>query len=122
MLVKEGENVAYSSAIADKYLEEVDRHEGSEDHYNYFESLISGRDLNSDQQLGDNFRRIFPAQVLKDCAMASAVRRTLEAAPEEDRLLVIAGLGHLEYRFGVPERVDRHQLVHEDRTCIVTVR
>ena len=122
MLVKEGEDVAYSSAIDNNYLEEVDKHEGSESHYNFFESLISGRDLNSDQEVGENFRKIFPAQVIKDCAMASTVRRSLEAAAEEDKFLVIAGLGHLEYRFGVPERVDRHGLVTPDRTVIVSVR
>ena len=122
MLVKEGENVAYSSAIDNNYLEEVDKHEGSESHYNFFESLISGRDLNSDQDVGENFRRIFPAQIIKDCAMASTVRRSLEVAAEEDKFLVIAGLGHLEYRFGVPERVDRHGLVAPDRTVIVSVR
>ena len=63
MLVKEGEDVAYSSAIENNYLEDVDRIPGTEEHYNFFESLISGRDVNSDQEIGENFRRIFPAQV-----------------------------------------------------------
>ena len=122
-LVKDGEEAAYQSAIEENYLAEKDRMPGSEAHYNFFESLISGRDLNSqDQTAGDNFRRIFPAQVLKDCAMASRIRRVLESAGEEDKCLVIAGLGHLEHGFGVPERVDRHNMMAEDQSCIITVR
>ena len=96
--------------------------EGSEAHYNFFESLISGRDINSDQSPGENFRRIFPAQVLKDCAMACRIRRGLEDSAEDDKVLVIAGLGHLEYRLGVPERVDQHQILPRDQSAIITVR
>ena len=54
--------------------------------------------------------------------MALTVWRSLEAAAAEDKFLVIAGLGHLEYRFGVPERVDRHGLLAPERTVIVSVR
>ena len=35
---------------------------------------------------------------------------------------MIAGLGHLEYKFGVPERVAQHNLISDDETCIITVR
>ena len=121
-MVRDGEETAYQSAIDENFLEEKDRMAGSEAHYNFFESLISGRDLNSDQTAGENFRRIFPAQVLKDCVMASQIRRALQSAGTEDKFLVIAGLGHLEYRFGVPERVDLHDIMAKDETCIITVR
>ncbi len=49
-------------------------------------------------------------------------RKCLETSTPEDLLLVIAGSGHIDYRFGVPERVDRYGLVPKDQTCIVTVR
>lgn len=43
---------------------------GSDDHYDAFESLISGRDLYDEDQAADQrFRGIFAAQVLKDAAM-----------------------------------------------------
>ena len=39
---------------------------GSDQHYNFFESLISGRDLNTEfDTVGDRFKKIFPAQILK---------------------------------------------------------
>ena len=121
-MVREGEETAYKAALDSGYLEEKDRMVGSEAHYNFFESLISGRDITSGQSPGENFRRIFPAQVLKDCAMAARIRRGLEDSAEEDKLLVIAGLGHLEYRLGVPERVDQHQIISRDQSAIITVR
>ena len=121
-MVREGEETAYNTAFESGYLEEKDRMGGSEAHYNYFESLISGRDINSGQSPGENFRRIFPAQVLKDCAMAAMIRRGLESSAQEDKLLVIAGLGHLEHRLGVPERVDQHQIISQEQTAIITVR
>ena len=86
MLVKEGEDVAYRSALENKYLEKEDIIAGSEEHYNFFESLISGRDLNSDQPVGDNFRRIFPAQIIKDCVMASVIRRCIQSSSIDDKV------------------------------------
>ena len=86
MLVKEGEEFAYLEAMKNDYLEEQDKMIGSEEHYNFFESLISGRDPNSDQTVGENFRRIFPAQVLKDCVMASMVRREIQKSDPQDKV------------------------------------
>ena len=50
------------------------------------------------------------------------IRKKLTAGTGDDLLLVIAGSGHIDYRFGVPERVDRYGLVPIDQTCIITVR
>ena len=54
--------------------------------------------------------------------MAGRIRRGLESSAEDDKLLVIAGLGHLEYRLGVPERVDRHDILSQEKAAIITVR
>ncbi len=48
------------------YLDEEKYLNGSSDHYNLFESLISGRNLESQPQPSDKFRKIFPAQIIKD--------------------------------------------------------
>jgi len=49
--------------------------EGSDEHYNWFESLISGRSLATNYAgVGDSLRRIFPAQIIKDCTMAATIR------------------------------------------------
>jgi len=122
MLVKEGEDVAYASVANLGYLQEEDKLAGSEDHYNFFDSLISGRDLNSDQEISERFKKIFPAQVLKDSVMASSIRKGIESSGKEDKFLVIAGSGHVDYRFGVPERLDRMNIFPRDQTCIITVR
>ena len=83
--------------------------------------MISGRDLNADQEVSDRFKKIFSAQVLKDSVMASSIRKGVETSGLKDKFLVIAGSGHLDFRFGVPERLDRLNLVPKNQTCIVTV-
>lgn len=57
---------------------------------------------------GKSLDRIVYAQALRDAVMASTITKYLEGPKTKDRLLlVIAGNGHLNYGFGVPERVKR---------------
>jgi len=128
-LVSEGEEVAHKklSEIDESLAEYVKNHyiEGSEDHYNLFESLISGRKLTgcSDdaKNPSDRFRKIFPAQVFKDSVMAGVIAKHLnDSKSSDDKFLVICGSGHLEYGFGVPERLTK--LLGKDETCSITAR
>mmetsp|Transcript_55591 Transcript_55591/g.110412 ORF Transcript_55591/g.110412 Transcript_55591/m.110412 type:complete len:464 (-) Transcript_55591:116-1507(-) len=73
--------------------------------YNYFESLISGRDMHGPILPSERLRAMFPAQVIKDAAMAHKVCSLLDAAPPRDKVLVICGVGHSGYGYGVPERI-----------------
>jgi uncharacterized iron-regulated protein len=55
-----------------------------------------------------SLKRIIFAQALRDTVMAANITRYLEGVNTKERLLiVIAGSGHLNYGFGVPERVKR---------------
>jgi uncharacterized iron-regulated protein len=46
------------------------------------------------------------AQAIRDATMAQAVVRFLESAEGKDRIMmVVAGTGHVNYGFGIPERV-----------------
>ena len=75
---------------------------GSAAHYARFHQLVAGPDA----PVSDRYRRLFDAQVLKDSAMAWRIRATLAAARSPDaRVLAICGTGHVDFRFGVPERV-----------------
>ena len=57
---------------------------------------------------GKTLDRVIFAQALRDAVMASTITKYLEGPKTKDRLLlVIAGNGHLNYGFGVPERVKR---------------
>merc|ERR1719334_1253265 len=122
LLVQKGEDEAYGEVIKLGFMQERDKMAGSPNHYDFFESLISGRNLNGGKPPGDNFRRIFPAQVLKDCVMASTVRTGLSVAGPDDKFLVIAGSGHLDYGLGVPERVNMFGELSQEEECIITVR
>ena len=72
--------------------------EGHEDHYRYFQGLISG-DFDT---VTDRFRRIFPCQVLKDSFFAQIVKRLSAGS----RVFGICGSGHLDFDYGVPERLE----------------
>ena len=79
--------------------------EGSELHYNMFESMISGRDMyDNSQKPVDKFRQMFKAQLIKDVAMAHRVNELIKEKPDE-RYFIIAGYGHMKHYQGVPERV-----------------
>jgi len=52
--------------------------------------------------------RIVLAQALRDATMATAVAEFLDTPQGKDRLMaVVAGNGHINYGFGIPERVQK---------------
>lgn len=124
-LVNNGEEATLKQVAELGYIDLNDYQRGSEDHYNEFESLISGRNLALNRTPTDRFRKIFGAQVLKDQAMATRVIEQIKKrASEDDTYLVIMGKGHCEYGFGVPERVlsSLQKLSLNLPTAIVTTR
>lgn len=102
---------------------------GSDAHYAFFEALIAGQPEVDGAAWGGGtgggvgsggggFRRIFPAQTVKDVCMAAAVARAFRELPPAQAggdgapygrgsgvVVVLAGTGHLDFGFGVPERV-----------------
>ncbi len=56
---------------------------------------------------GFDFEKFYQAQVVWDETMADTASRVLASEGGPDRLVVIAGSGHIERRFGVPERAAR---------------
>lgn len=56
-----------------------------------------------------NLDRIVLAQALRDETMARAVVRFLTSPEGQDSImLVVVGSGHVNYGFGIPERVEKH--------------
>ena len=107
-LVKEGADAALAAAKEKNYLGADETCNGTAEHYDYFDSLISGRDLHDkDQKPGERFRRIFPAQIMKDAAMAWKVSRLLSdpKTDDDEMFVLIMGNGHMGYNHGVPERL-----------------
>ena len=80
---------------------------GTDTHFAYFRQLLADAASDSTVAPSPRVRSYFNAQVLKDSAMAWRIRETLRTAPTpECRVLAICGTGHVDYRHGVPERVD----------------
>lgn len=133
MLMKEGEKPALKAAS--KWLPKDVNLDGSDFHYNVFESLLSGRSIykkdaseNQEEETvdepSDQFRNIFKAQVLKDEAMAHRVTELIQKNEDKEesdneKFLVIAGNGHLLHYCGVPERVLRENPEMAADTCLV---
>ena len=56
---------------------------GSDAHYNFFESLLTGRDMHSTSPASDKYREMFKAQVIKDASMAHRVVTLMDEADKE---------------------------------------
>jgi arsenite methyltransferase len=133
MLMKDGEKTALEAAS--EWLPDDVNLDGSDFHYNVFESLLSGRSIYKNNspdedeeemadEPSDQFRKIFKAQVLKDEAMAHRVTGLIQKNENKEegnneKFLVIAGNGHLLHYCGVPERVLRENPEMAADTCLV---
>jgi len=119
-LVKESESAALKSA-APWLRPNTTQLEGSDFHYNLFESMISGRNIHDGKPPKSKFQTIFKAQLLKEEAMAHKVNQLIrESDNENDKFLVIAGNGHLSHYQGVPERVFSEHPELINQSCLVT--
>eukprot|EP01083_Nonionella_stella_P272058 922347_1 len=86
---------------------------GSEKHYQYFYYLLSDQVVPFDQMvrnkengLFDSYGKIFVAQCFKDTVMAYNIMK-LWMTKKYDKIVIIAGHGHLDCGFGVKERIEQ---------------
>lgn len=120
IFLHQGQQTALQLATQNGFLQNQDQFiPGSEEHYNYFESLITGRNINFDPSPSENFRKIFPAQIFKDCVMASVISKHIS---DDVKVVVICGRGHCDYGFGVPERVQRLGNIQRNEWKMISVR
>ncbi|PRP74437.1 hypothetical protein PROFUN_06566 [Planoprotostelium fungivorum] len=76
---------------------------GTQEHYEQFRNTMTGLVSGGDEE---KIKRLFDAQVLKDSVMAAKIFSLVANSSSDDvNIMVIAGTGHLDYGFGVPERV-----------------
>lgn len=121
-------------AVSESYPEfDLDRYfiqkPGSDEHYAYFESMIHGlsrrpRPEDIGSLITGQMKRIFPAQIIKDASMASAIDRVLKEAkdPAEVGVFGICGNGHSDYQYGVPERLDKGLSKPDGKAFVITSR
>ena len=125
LLMKEGIDSALNAAVKSGYISPNETLKGTDAHYNFFEGLLTGRnihDKNTLKYITDRFRtKMFPAQILKDASMAYTVRNILEQKEYsgDDKILVVCGVGHMLYSHGVPERIFDRKLLKENGTLRV---
>ena len=109
-----GLSKALRTAKTRGYIHPNEACEGSEAHYNFFESLITGRSQ-ADPEVSDSFRQLFPAKQLRDASMAYQVQKLLGQAASADRFLLLCGRQHMAHGFGLPERLGELR----EQTCLV---
>ncbi len=78
---------------------------GSKKHREYFEALV--RQSAPMMSTGLSLDRFFLAQIVKDSSMAYSISQILLQNPEV-WVVAIMGKGHMEYGYGVPERVKKN--------------
>ena len=106
MVMREGVEPALAAAKAKGYVAPDETCVASDAHYNFFESLLTGRNMHDPSSPpADTYRSMFPAQIIKDAAMAHKVASLILSSHPGDRFLVICGVGHSAYSHGVPERI-----------------
>ena len=86
---------------------------GDQNHYQYFRYLLSNKVVpfnemikNEKTGLYDQYGSIFVAQCFKDTVMAYNIMK-LWLTNEYDKIVIIAGHGHLDCGFGVSQRVEQ---------------
>jgi ubiquinone/menaquinone biosynthesis C-methylase UbiE/uncharacterized iron-regulated protein len=109
LLMKEGKEKALEEARMAGFVSPHETLEGTDQHYNFFESLLTGRNMHHDppgKLVSDRFRKMFPAQIIKDASMAWCIHNLNRFDLKgDDRMLIVCGIGHMLYSHGVPERM-----------------
>ena len=107
IVMRESLSAALDAAKAKGFVAADETCEATDAHYSFFESLLTGRSVHSADPPTGTFRKMFPAQVIKDAAMAHYANRLLaqQSNDDDDRYLVVCGVGHSGYSHGVPERI-----------------
>ena len=106
ILMKEGVEKAIEEASSAGFIPKDESLTGTDLHYNYFESLLTGSKYLQSEPT-DRFRKMFPAQIIKDVSMAWATK-TIDRVfntTGNDKILLVCGVGHMLYNHGVPERI-----------------
>lgn len=106
-VMRESTAAALCAAKAKGYVSESEDCAATDAHYSFFESLLTRRSVHGAVPPSERFRKMFPAQVLKDAAMAHMVSKLMASMPPTDKVLVVTGVGHSGYSHGVPERIAR---------------
>ena len=108
-------------AKARRYIPEDERCDGTDAHYNYFESMLTNRNMHTIPFPSKQFRNLFPVQLIKDSAMSNKIHKLLagEAKGPDHSILVVCGVGHMAYTFGVPERLWKHNPEYKKETYLI---
>eukprot|EP00811_Abedinium_folium_P016219 NODE_2515_length_2198_cov_26.004829.p1 GENE.NODE_2515_length_2198_cov_26.004829~~NODE_2515_length_2198_cov_26.004829.p1 ORF type:complete len:605 (-),score=167.51 NODE_2515_length_2198_cov_26.004829:233-2047(-) len=103
---KESLEAALGTAVARDWVAADETCQGSDEYYNFFESLLTQRNMfDAEKPPIDRYRNMFPAQVIKAVAVAWAATKLHAIGNPEEKIVVLCSAGNMEYSYGVVERV-----------------
>ena len=71
----------------------------------------------------EQYRQMFPAQVIRDASMANLINRLMERKEnKDDNYLIICGMGHMAYGHGVPERIWKPDIHRMNDSYLIVAR
>lgn len=92
------------------------------EHFNFFESQLTGRSPeDSSTSPMESFRLMFAAQVLKDASLAHRINMLYSEHPQ-DTFLLICSVTHMAYGHSVPERIFTRNPELKDQTLMLLSR
>jgi hypothetical protein len=97
---------------------------GSKPHFRLIKSMMSGEDLydadaipseEEEIEIGTTtpIERLYQAQLLKDHAAAYRLSKLMMENHRDDKFVVLAGIGHLKHRLGIPQCLDLYPRRHQ---------
>ena len=78
---------------------------GPKAHRTYLKRTYQGHLKKGEKFDQAKFDRFYTVMCLWDAVMADSVVRWYRAAPKDAQVVVLAGTGHMRYRYGIPDRV-----------------
>ena len=90
-----------------------------QDHRAWVAQIFAMHGMDTD---GEAFERFYQAQVIWDETMAQTAFEVMQGAPAEQAMLIVAGSGHVQNRWGIPARLERRlEAAGDERARVVTV-
>jgi hypothetical protein len=109
MAVKKGLYVTLKKAKERDYILPAETGMASKEHFNVFESMLTGRDFHDPSKKPDTgYWSIIAPKVIRDSSLAHQVNKLMDKNAYNDKFLVVCGIGHMAYGYGVPEGILSH--------------
>jgi hypothetical protein len=121
MTLLKGIGHAYTMAKSRGYIPSEMEYKFDEKHYNIYESLMTGRDIQDTTKTPlDKFKGLFSVVQLRCATMAHKINNLLaKADPDNDVIFALCGIESMAYQFGIPKGIWNVKKELESKTYLI---